>query len=309
MRCDRVSECGYHKAPSLGIKSFKVEFILIQSVSAKAYKLTDIYYGVHFVPKACVLEINEGSAWVSDWYLSQNKLRAEGEARYFNDGNGVINYILETPNIKEMDPSYHNPEILNNSKPDNLTEFLKRKYTTDEVERVCSMYRVTGTNEPWDASTVFWQIDLKGRLHGGKVMKYRKDGKRLKTPYPHITWMHKVLKLESFNLSQIAYGLHLVKEYPDKKIGILESEKSCLIMALRNPETLWLSVGSVSGLKDSMLEPIKGRNIIAYPDKGQFSNWKSKADKLNELGYQIKVSSVLESMDDMPDGSDIADIK
>ena len=309
MRCDRVSECGYHKAPSLAIKAFKVEFLLLQSVSAKAYKLTDVFYGVHFIPKSCVLEINEGHAWVSDWYLNQNNLKADGEARYFNEGNGVINEILKTPNIKEVGPSYHPNGLLDISTPDNLTEFLKREYSPDEVERVCRMYRVTGNNEPWEAGTVFWQIDLEGRIRGGKIMHYRSDGKRTKEPYPRISWMHKVLKLESFNLSQISYGLHLVKKYPDKTIGILESEKSCLIQSLRNPETLWLSVGSISGLKDSMLEPIKGLKIIAYPDKGQFSNWKAKADNLKSLGYQITVSDILEPMENMPEGSDIADIK
>lgn len=47
--------------------------------------------------------------------------------------------------------------------------------------------------------------------------------------------------------------------------------------------------------------------IISFPDKSEFQDWQKKADELNKLGYQIKVSDHIEQLD-FESGTDLADI-
>jgi hypothetical protein len=63
----------------------------------------------------------------------------------------------------------------------------------------------------------------------------------------------------------------------------------------------------VNKLKESMLKPLKGYQVRAYPDKSVFENWNALADVLNTKGYYIKTSSLLENMD-LENGADLIDL-
>ena len=52
-----------------------------------------------------------------------------------------------------------------------------------------------------------------------------------------------------------------------------------------------------TALKESMLSPIKGYKIIAFPDKSEYKYWLDRALKLNNLGYNITIDNWLEETD------------
>lgn len=86
------------------------------------------------------------------------------------------------------------------------------------------------------------------------------------------------LKEPGFNLCQCLFGLHLINEDYQKSIAIVESEKTAVMMSIFLPDFIWLATGSKSNFK--LLEPLKKRNCIAFPDKGEFTNWSNKAKEL-----------------------------
>ena len=306
-RCDSESSCGYQRIPSLGTPAYRVEFQILQTISQKAYRLTERNYRVHIIPKSVVLEKESAAVWLPEWFLDGSNLPKSAETKYFGGDNAIVQLpgIVTAP----REPSYHDPELLE-AEPItcNLTRFLYSKFPKEEVDRVKEIYRIRGTNTPWIDSTCYYQIDLQGRIIGGKILHYGTDGKRTKDPYPRISWMHKVLNLDSFNLSQCLFGLHLVERFPEKEIRLLESEKACLVMALAEPKYNWLAVGALSGLKAQLLEVVKGRRITAYPDKGTaYTKWVAMGEQLNKQGYNIEVSPILESTD-LPDGSGLDDL-
>jgi hypothetical protein len=55
-----------------------------------------------------------------------------------------------------------------------------------------------------------------------------------------------------------------------------------------------------------VLKPIKKRNIVAFPDKGEYINWLNKATELTALGFKIIVSDLIEQTD-FENGFDLAD--
>lgn len=187
----------------------------------------------------------------------------------------------------------------------NLYLFLVALFDKKEVDSIFQKYNI-GTSKNWNGATVFWQKDNHNNIKTGKIMLFEKSNcKRVKEPYNHITWIHKKVILENFTLKQCLFGLHLID--PSKKIALVESEKTCVIMALYLPEYTWLATGSKQNFKNEMLQPIKNLNIIAFPDKGEFEDWSIKATDLNKIGYSIKVSDYIEKQN-LEIGTDLADV-
>ena len=109
-----------------------------------------------------------------------------------------------------------------------------------------------------------------------------------------------------FNLNQCLFGLHRVAEDYQKTIAIVESEKTAIIMSILLPHYIWIATGSKGNFKFEMLKPIKKRNIVSFPDKGEYINWLHKATELNAIGFKIGVSEILEQTE-FENGFDLAD--
>ena len=307
-RCERIENCQYLKTVPKGITGIRVDFLMSQSISEKAIKITEKNYRVHIVPKSVVMELGNKYAFIAEWFLQGSALPKTGESKEFSDGRESMNTMVSTPNIKEVEPSYHDPEDLNLAPVIcNLTKWLLTVFEPQQVEAVKSTYMIQGIDRPWKGSTCYFQVDETGKIHGVKIMHVSPvTGNRTKEPYPRINWLHRVLKMESFVLSQCLYGLHLINERPNADIVIAEGERTAIYMSILEPNKIWLACGSVTGIKESLLQPIKNRRIVLSPDRGCYDDWKAKASKLNEVGFNTLVSDFLESKD-LPDGSDLLD--
>lgn len=312
-RCDRESECSYHNIPPIGKMAFSIPFLSLNSITDKAFKLTADDGTIHIVPKSVILEQNENSCFIAEWFLKNSKLSyLTNECKLF-EKEGISNvFILKEP-IADVIPDSHSLELLdklycNDSITDNLTEFLKTRFTAEEVFKVKQDYFITATNIPWDKSTVFWRIDNNETIRCGKIMQYDKGtGKRIKEPNNKTTWIHKYHDKPDFKLSHCLFGLHLIMEDYSKIIAITESEKTAIIMSLFIPDYIWLATGGKGNLKFEMLQPIKKRKIILFPDKSEYKDWLVKASELNANGFKVSVSDILENTE-YPKGFDLADL-
>ncbi|WP_188050714.1 DUF6371 domain-containing protein [Flavobacterium sp. GP15] len=311
-KCDRLTNCGYHNAPPKGKKCFLINALSIKSVSDKATKLTDKNGFISIVPKSQILEQNGNNCWITEWFLKISTIQyLTNESKYFTDEIGFINVVTTKEPPLPIKPSFHNLELLDkmycSKQIDNLTEFLKSKFSKDEVFKATQNYFITGTDYFWNNATVFFQIDDKEKIHAGKIMQYDMDtGKRIKKPYNHINWLHNAIKEPDFNLCQSLYGLHRINEDYQKTIAIVESEKTAIVMSLFIPDYIWIATGSKQNLKFDLLKPIKKRNIVLFPDKGEYFNWNNKATELNAIGFKIAVSDLIENTD-FENGFDLAD--
>jgi hypothetical protein len=165
-----------------------------------------------------------------------------------------------------------------------------------------------GISTYWKGATIFWQIDQEMNVHAGKAMLYDSiTGKRIKKPYPHINWMHKVLNFKDFVLQQCLFGIHNLCDYEKgNTVCLVESEKTAVIMALLYPDYLWLATGSKSNLKLSLIKPLIDYKIIVYPDKTEYLDWNTKVLAFRSHGYNVICSDLLENKI-LHDGSDLID--
>tara|TARA_R110000796_G_scaffold39386_2_gene98313 strand:+ start:258 stop:1130 length:873 start_codon:yes stop_codon:yes gene_type:complete len=232
-----------------------------------------------------------------------------GYIMYPND-NSIVNYkYVAPPSIK---PSYIDKEILQKTltkyEINPLATYLNNHYSEDDVNVTIDKYQV-GTSNQFNNSTVFWQMDNTGNIRSGKIMAYETTtGKRLKdeNDKPLINWVHTALKLPNYILNQCLFGLHLLNDNV-KQVAIVESEKTALIMSIEFPQHIWMSTGSLQGFKYEYLEPIKDIEIIAFPDKGGYAQWQKIAKTLNEKGFNIEISKLLEK-EEYKDGWDLVDV-
>ncbi|MDF1570858.1 MAG: DUF6371 domain-containing protein [Bacteroidales bacterium] len=225
-------------------------------------------------------------------------------AQYFDDGGKRPEGDFLPPRVIPKDPSYMDINLVTGSMrsyDDNaLVQFLLSKYDADKVWKAVNDYRI-GTSRHFNNSTVFWQVDQRGRIHAGKVMKYDHTGHRVKTDRALITWVHSVLKLENYNLQQCYFGQHLIQDLP---VCIVESEKTAVVCSIEVPDFTWIATGGVNGARwteKSVSSCLDGVKVVMYPDAGCAAEW---SEKSRQLPYDITVSDLLESY---PAGYDLAD--
>jgi predicted RNA-binding Zn-ribbon protein involved in translation (DUF1610 family) len=226
------------------------------------------------------------------------------------NNNSIVNYNYVPPKPKK--PTYIDKEILQKTltkyEINPLVTYLYSHYTKDEVDVTIDKYQV-GTSNRFNYSTVFWQMDNTGNIRSGKIMAYDiTTGKRVKKEdgSTSISWAHTELNIPDFNLNQCLFGLHLLSE-SIKQVAIVESEKTAVIMSIEFPQYTWMATASLNGFKYDLLEPLKNKAIIAFPDKGGYERWRSTADNLNRRGFDIRVSKLLENKG-YEAGWDLADV-
>lgn len=252
--------------------------------------------------------------------MNPEKIRAEYKTNNFFDAHRVKEIIP----IKSI-PKEHILKLL--GQDSKFLTFLKSKFPKDVVRKAIFDYFIGGFG---DGKVVFNQIDSLGRVRSAKLMLYdEKTGKRFRNAEneynengtrnsfsPPVEWLHTSLKKDGlldkdFKLTQCLFGEHLINKYPDKKIIVVESEKTAIVMSCIMPQYIFMATGGLGGLNSQRIYPIKDAEIMVYPDYGQYEYWKQKAYMINlELGSNIVVSHAYEDLarlQDLDMGSDIAD--
>jgi len=173
-----------------------------------------------------------------------------------------------------------------------FVQFLINLFGVEVASKLVSRYFIA-TSKHWNGATVFWQIDIKGKVRTGKIMLYSPTtGKRIKEPFNHINWAHKAIKKPEFELRQCLFGEHLLID-KTKPVAIVESEKTAIIASVYLAQFIWVAVGSLTNLNTDKCSILKGRTVILFPDLNGFEKWSNKANELSHLAI-FTVSDLLE---------------
>lgn len=194
-----------------------------------------------------------------------------------------------------------------------LITYLRTILDTDTIDALIDRYQIGVTHS---RDTIFFQIDAKGQVRTGKIMKYNPDtGHRIKDENTkgRITWVHSLMKQSGqlppdWELTQCLFGEHLLAAEPDKPIALVESEKTAIICSGLMPKYIWLATGGKSQLNEDKLKVLQGCKVIVFPDIDAHEEWTRKLSNLQD--QQITVSPILQqhaTAQDRTDHIDIAD--
>jgi len=195
-----------------------------------------------------------------------------------------------------------------------LYDFLSEVFTYDRLIETWGDY---GIGVSKGGATIFWQIDIGGKVRTGKMIWYGKDGHRIKNgTRPNADWVHSALMRKGlikkdFTLAQCLFGEHLLTMYPDKPIALVEAEKTAVICSCVNPKFNWLATGGLSQMSIAKMRVLTGRTVSAFPDCKGFEIWNRKAAELRQQGIDIRVCPNVDrwaTEREREQGADIADI-
>ena len=230
--------------------------------------------------------------------------------QYFQDNNipfdkPLFNQISPRPIAVKAKPIAFIPvEVFKASQQafetNHFVKFLNGLFGAEISNQLINDYFIA-TSKHWSGSTVFWQVDIEGKIRTGKIIQYEiinsaasiigKDCKRNKSNFPPVYWVHSALKITDFK--QCLFGEHLLKNNT-KTVAIVESEKTAVIASAYLPQFIWLAAGSKDGLNAEKCSVLKGRTVVLFPDLDGFEKWSSKADELSHIA-KFTISNLLNS--------------
>ena len=256
----------------------------------------------------CNRENNCGYHFSPKHYFEQNPEKAE-LIRNFSPKLQTVQQQKPMP-ISFIDESIVNSSLTRYDR-NKLCQFLTSLLGIEKTLKLMKQYRV-GTANYWPGATIFWQTDSSGKVRTGKIMLYDpSNGRRIKRPHNHISWVHSMVGSNEFNLKQCFFGEHLLTQNKLLPVAIVESEKSALIASYYLPEFCWIASGGKYGcFSDANLTILNGRRIVLFPDLGAFDHWNLKAKQMQESGYKVEIFDYLErnaTAQQRREGYDIAD--
>ena len=153
-----------------------------------------------------------------------------------------------------------------------LNRYLYKLFLKERVDAALKRYRVGNTE---NGHIIYWQIDEMNHVHTGKVMAYGHDGHR-KKGRGAFNWVH-TAKGEEMFIGQCLFGEHLLSEMTTLgPIGLVESEKTALIMSILMPDVAWMATGGKQNFNLKMLAPIINHDVMVLPDTDAIIEWSSK---------------------------------
>lgn len=190
--------------------------------------------------------------------------------------------------------------------------FERLPFEQELIHQVLLEYFVGGTSYDivirginYGRAVIFWQIDELLQVHDAKLMAYNADGHRVSG------WGNSMRSIcekarvgpQLSETDKVLFGLHLLPYYPQKKVCIVESEKTALVCACQYPQHLWMATGGCGNLQASKLQPLRDRNVMVFPDSGEYEEWSNSMKKSGIGNYQM-----VDFMEQFERNTDIADV-
>lgn len=256
-RCNRESKCAYHLTPSQYFQ---------QNPGARP----------------------QGDAWrqAPDW-LKKSRFKPKSST-----------HLLPEEKAPERIWDYPRDLMEKTQRPDRPCDFLTYIRTLFPEETVLHLARLYRLGVTKAKEVIFPQIDIQGRYRGAKVMGYDPvRGKRVKHTDHDVDWLHPRLQKagilpKDWKMSQVLFGEHLIKEFPDRLIILVESEKTAVIGTGYCPQYNWLATGGKTQLGDK-LNILQGHKVLVIPDVDAFEYWTKYFSERPYLG--VRISRMIEN--------------
>lgn len=277
----------------------------VETFKSLVYAVANIYYddkksGGDILQQLCEPHPGYNKAQVAKWYTSASKQcrgnvgigtvikLARDAAKLANVSisiamsNGATAQAAKksrgaheyTPTYNYVDASTIMPYTANKHV---FGEYLCSQFGYDKTRAALQLYYVGGT---FDGKTIFPNVDENRMCVGGKVIPYLNNGHRDKSAT--ITNIHSIIGRTQGD--QVLFGCHLLPMYPGAAVGVVEAQKTAIIMAILMPtETsnmVWVATGGKGEFNDRMLKPIYNRKVIVFPDADGVDLWKNRTAEL-----------------------------
>ena len=155
-------------------------------------------------------------------------------------------------------------------------------FTQDQMHRTAERFQLGRSKS---GKTIYWMIDDIGQCLDGHIGD---------------SWVSTMLKIrypESapyVHFERCFFGLHQMSMNDTKPIGIVESERTAVLLSELQPKLLWLAYVYPINMTIEKFEPLQGRKITLYPrtDPSQeyYVSFLELADQVKRAYQSIDIS-------------------
>lgn len=201
-----------------------------------------------------------------------------------------------------------------------LYAYINFNYGSEPTDAVFARYRL-GTSRRWKyygyLATCFPQFDVSGNLRQVKIMPFDgMNGRRVKKHQQaqqfnlqrkayeltvpdsdKIYFVGKRIAKEAgrldVNLQQCFFGEHLLCEFPNLPVAIVEGESTALACSILWPKYVWLATGGKNGARwtdPKTFGVLHGRDVTLWPDNDAYASWLEKSEPLHSLVKSLRVT-------------------
>lgn len=180
-----------------------------------------------------------------------------------------------------------------------MSKCLRQMFDGHLVEHLTEEYLLgSHDNGRHEDCVLFPSIDVDGRVRNVKVQHYETDVRSER--FAHCDkrccyWLGKELAKEgiveiqgdgntepSFD-NECLFGEHLLRRYPTQTVALVESPKNALIGAAVQPKYVWVATGNKAMLKRSVMEVLRGRQVMVFPDRDAIGEWKELLHGMRDI--------------------------
>lgn len=183
---------------------------------------------------------------------------------------------------------------------DGFTQCMTLLFGEETAKRVAHDYHlgrydgVVGNGDMITGGTMFWLIDQQGNVRNCKLQVYETNTSSERfchfdhTPgrIQFIGWQFKrdgfVPQDAEFD-NTCLFGEHLLAQHPNNTVALVESPKNALLGACMLKEMTWIATGSKGMMKPEVLQPLRNRRVIVFPDRDAISDWRQRAESMKDI--------------------------
>ncbi len=332
-RCDRESNCSYHKLPPKD-ESEKIESVIRQESDKVVFEFE---YSKSLKEKVKAVMDSRWDKETKHWHIKTSTI--SDEVKEFAKEN-VFRIIERKP---EHTPVPIPEEVLQqtltgyeqNTFIQNLLNNVPYPFETSDIEKIIELYYLgTIANGYRKGGITFPFIDQENMIRAIQVKTFDSSNHTLKTGFLHTmvetgykkanrplpAWLQGYLL--HYPKVSCLFGAHLLKSFKTNPVALVEAPKSAVVATLYFgfPDTpsnlLWLGVYNLSSLKLYKCKVLEGRTVYLFPDLSKsghaFSDWSKKAKEFEQVlpNTRFIVSDLLEQLapdTDKEEGNDLAD--
>ncbi|MDE6084910.1 MAG: hypothetical protein K2G40_00715 [Muribaculaceae bacterium] len=180
----------------------------------------------------------------------------------------------------------------------------------EQIIGVMRSYNV-GCARYMSGSTVWWQVDMQGRVRTGRVISYDNDSGS--TTGGNVEWVHNLLcnRYPSFSPRHCFFGSHLLADaHPDCRILLFENEKDALMVALiakaagsdldkmiipiACPSITDFNFSTYNAISSlSPMRALRDRCVNIIPSHENYARWFTRSLAIPDTYASVRVSTIL----------------
>lgn len=225
----------------------------------------------------------------------------------------VKTYFIPEEILQETLANYEQNVFINN-----LINNVAFPFETEDVQKAIEMYYLgTVTDNQLAGAISFPFIDINNKIRAIQLKAFDQHNHTTKTNFIHSftekkhqhqksnypAWLTNYLKNE--RKITCLFGEHLLKQYPNNPIALVEAPKTAIYGTLYygfpddKHKLLWLACFNLTSLNYERCKVLKGRKVVLFPDTSKdgnaYNKWSKKAQEFKTtINATFVVNSLLE---------------